>query len=84
MNECYQCKYRGDVPGDTHSCCKYPGNNTGFFGIFDEYNMENRRKLNIRGDAHGISNGWFLWPITFDPVWLINCNGFTRKKKENE
>ena len=19
---CYKCKYRGDIPGDAHSCCK--------------------------------------------------------------
>jgi len=22
---CYECKYRGSVPGDAHSCCKHPG-----------------------------------------------------------
>ena len=24
--DCYTCAYRGDVPGDAHSCCNYPGN----------------------------------------------------------
>ena len=22
MNECYECKYRGHIPGDAHSSCK--------------------------------------------------------------
>jgi len=24
--------------------------------------------LRIKGDKHGISKGWFNWPINFDPV----------------
>ena len=22
--DCYQCKWRGDIPGDAHSCCNHP------------------------------------------------------------
>jgi len=24
--------------------------------------------------------GWFYWPINFDPVWLLECNGHTPKE----
>lgn len=77
---CYECKYRGNVPGDAHSCCKYPGNNTGMLDLFDDGNRENRKKLNIQGNAHGIRRGWFMWPVNFDPVWLENCDGFEKKE----
>lgn len=40
MNECYKCKYRGDLPGDTHSCCQYPGNKIGMFDFFSEENSK--------------------------------------------
>jgi len=33
-------------------------------------------KAYVKGNAHGIRNGWFLWPINFDPVWLDSCDGF--------
>ena len=80
---CYQCKYRGNAPGSAHSCCRYPGNDTGLFGFFALVNKDNAAKLNIRADDHGIRNGWFIWPINFDPVWLTNCDGFEAKEAAN-
>lgn len=77
MNQCYKCRYRGSVPGDAHSCCRYPGNNTDFFAMFDRENMKQAVKLNIQAERHGIVNGWFMWPVNFDSVWLVNCDGFT-------
>ncbi len=32
----------------------------------------------VSADSHGIKNGWFLWPINFDPVWLLTCNKFNK------
>lgn len=81
MINCYKCKYRGNVPGDAHSCCQYPGNKTGMFDFFENENKKNAQKLNIKAELHGIRNGWFFWPINFDPAWLINCDGFTTKEE---
>lgn len=78
---CYKCKYRGSVPGDAHSCCKYPGNNTGMFDLFDSVNLINNKKLNITANLHGIRSGWFMWPVNFDPIWLESCNGFSLKEE---
>lgn len=30
----------------------------------------------VTGRLHGIRNGWFWWPINFDPLWLVSCDGF--------
>jgi hypothetical protein len=77
MSKCYKCIYRGNVPGDAHSCCRYPGNDPDLFtGLFSLKNAENAKKLNITADPHGIRSGWFLWPVNFDPVWLLTCDGF--------
>ena len=35
--KCYECKYRGDVPGDAHSCCMNPL----AYVVGDEYGIEN-------------------------------------------
>src|SRR5688572_21156552 len=35
------------------------------------------RRLDIRANFHGIRNGWFVWPMNFDPTWLEQCTGFT-------
>lgn len=78
--KCYTCKYRGNVPGDAHSCCRYPGTDVGIFSFFEKANLELMEKLNIKADPHGIRNGWFLWPSNFDPVWLMNCDGYTAKE----
>jgi len=61
---CYDCIHRGDVPGDAHSCCKNPAS---------------RETLKIKGHPLGIRGGWFLWPMNFDPTWLVNCDGFEAK-----
>ena len=33
----------------------------------------------VRGYQHGIDNGWFLWPLNFDPAWLTECDRFDLK-----
>lgn len=78
--DCYQCKYRGNVPGDAHSCCRYPGNDTNLFAMFEKSNLLQAIKLNIKAIQHGVVSGWFMWPVNFDPVWLLSCTGFTPKE----
>ena len=74
MNECYKCKYRGDVPGSAHSSCNHP--------YIQQYAMKAFEALNIRANEHGVNSGWFIWPYNFDPTWLENCDGFKEKEKE--
>ena len=88
---CYECQYRGSVPGDAHSCCNHPTNKAvndnpmlGLMAIFASVGrvppIEIPNRLNVKGDAHGIRHGWFNWPFNFDPVWLLSCDGFTSKE----
>jgi hypothetical protein len=37
----------------------------------------------VTGDRHGVREGWFFWPINFDPVWLRSCDGFAPKEQEH-
>ena len=35
----------------------------------------------MKGNPHGIRNGWFYYPILFDPVWKEkDCSNFEEKK----
>lgn len=34
------------------------------------------KTASVEGDPGGIKNGWFLWPLNFDPTWLVSCDGF--------
>jgi hypothetical protein len=38
----------------------------------------------VKGNQHGIDNGWFRWPLNFDPRWLISCSGFSDDPKDNK
>ena len=89
---CYDCKYRGSIPGDAHSCCRHPSSQKDldnplgqlmaiFAGVGRVAPIEGVSSidLNIVGNPHGIQNGWFNWPWNFDPVWLENCDGFEKK-----
>lgn len=35
----------------------------------------------MTGNAHGIRNGWFFYPLNFDPVWKTKaCANFEPKE----
>lgn len=95
---CYNCKYRGMIPGDAHSCCKHPDLKgttddpiAGLMAMFASVGRTNPQinikaisaKFQIEADPHGIKKGWFNWPWNFDPVWLENCNAFEPKEGNN-
>ena len=85
--DCYRCVHRRNVPGSTHSQCKYPGNDDSLlalFGFQSNENITNAIKLNIQAAVHGVVKGWFIWPVDFDPVWLRNCDGFEDKEAGND
>lgn len=81
---CYECKYRGDVPGSAHSRCRHPGIDK-VDPLIELASMLGggmppmRNTLNVKGEPHGIRNGWFSWPLNFDPTWLLSCDGFESK-----
>jgi hypothetical protein len=86
---CYECKYRDNLPGNAHSQCRHPGaGNDGSNPLFAAFAIMAKRigpiphppnaTVNVVGDPHGIAHGWFAWPFNFDPVWLVSCDGFEK------
>lgn len=38
---------------------------------------------NMTGNPHGVRNGWFYYPILFDPVWATKkCVNYRAIKKD--
>ncbi len=80
--DCFKCKHKNNLPGNTHICCKHPSTESalgalaGMLQILSGQMPDEMNKLNIKGNEHGIKSGWFNWPIDFDPLWLENCDGF--------
>ena len=34
----------------------------------------------MTGDSHGIANGWFIYPLLFDPTWKTKlCDNYELK-----
>ena len=92
---CYECKYRGRAIGSAHSVCNHPSTKEShnnpmaeILGIFGSIGrtppIQADTGLNIKGNSHGISSGWFNWPFNFDPTWLENCDGFETKEQTEE
>ena len=84
---CHKCIHRGHVPGDVHISCKHPSAKSStedpmlqLMAIFASVGrvspMQGANDLNIKGNPHGIQNGWFNWPWNFDPTWLEVCDGY--------
>jgi len=89
---CYECQYRRRCVGSAHSRCVHPalpkeGDNPleEVMAIFASVGRTAPMihaaalELGIRASEHGIRNNWFLWPWSFDPIWLLACNGFEKK-----
>ena len=65
--DCYVCQYREVViPGNTQVRCN---------------NQRSSGQLGIVGIRTGRELGEFNWPHQFEPVWLVQCNGFKEKKR---
>ena len=92
--DCYKCKWRETVPGSAHSCCKHPSLKEitknpmiqlmGTFasvGRVDPLAVSSK-KLNTKLDPVGVKNGWANFPVNFDPIWVLNCDGFKAKEKK--
>lgn len=84
---CFQCRHKTNIPGESHIGCNHPNNAEALessfapvlailasAGRFQAAAMDNG--LNIKASANGIRNGWFNYPYNFDPTWLLNCDGF--------
>lgn len=91
VHNCYNCKYRGEIPGSAHSCCtairaKF-ANPDDPRAILGEVSLAfntgseipgmlfpiNEIKNSISINEHGKKNGWALWPLAFDPIWIDKC-----------
>jgi hypothetical protein len=84
--DCYECIYRGDIPGDRHSKCTHPSSGYQENPISELLSLFGKKAgvihnvntpIRVVGNSHGIMSGWFNWPYNFDPVWLEKCDGFT-------
>ena len=88
---CYNCKFRGSVPGSAHSSCQVlrnrfeDPNNPKVILLemacaFGGTRLQLGDKEIIKIDPHGKNNGWAYWPLDFDPVWVSECQIYEEKK----
>ncbi len=86
--DCYDCRFRDDIPGDAHSCCKHPdappitglGQIVQILGSRSGAGPGFTTRMDVVFHPTGVRKGWAAWPWNFDPVWLLKCSGFTRKE----
>ncbi len=50
----------------------------------DSHSRCNNHQANVTGNPHGIQSGWFMWPVNYDPTWLVSCDGFSRDATDNK
>lgn len=39
---------------------------------------------NVVVNKHGFDNGWVLYPINFDQIWIKSCDGYSEKEEDKE
>ncbi len=75
---CYECKHRRNLAGDCHSACAALPKEEQFKAAF-VCMMTGGYTGKIQGHLHGVQNGWFNWPMNFDPTWVEKCEYFEKK-----
>jgi hypothetical protein len=92
--DCYECKFRGSIPGDCHSNCNHPAlkaaKNDPLAQAMAIFASAGRtppqqavsEECKVTGNPRGVRSGWFYHPWNFDPVWLESCTGFEKKDAE--
>lgn len=69
FDKCYTCVYKRPVPGNAHISCGFDWKK----GLLDDL-------INVppMGIAHGIQNGWYEFPVLFDPTWMaVPCQAYS-------
>lgn len=75
---CYNCKFKCNIAGDTHISCNYPKlDQTQKFNISSLLLITPEQGIQLLKDnfgfsvsTHPIVSGWFNFPINFDPNWI--------------
>jgi len=87
---CHDCKHRGTLPGDAHIQCNHPkatiaclrdaklGTAETDRGTLDVVIFPSGESLLVVGELYGYEQGWFHWPMNFDPGWLLGCTGYAK------
>jgi hypothetical protein len=95
-HDCYKCKFRGTLSTTHHSKCgvityeispeaKHLAETlemsiaAGAHAIVDKTTGEPLVRLN----PHGVENGWAIWPLNFDPIWVDFCPFYSPKGEIN-
>lgn len=53
--------------------CKHRGTIPG-----DAHSKCNNKDAKVKGHQQGKAGGWFYHPYNFDPIWLLECDGFEK------
>lgn len=78
MSKCHSCKYRKNIPGDTHSKCEYPllkpqdAMNITMASMAnpDAFNKVVLENFGFTASTHALQSGYFCFPSNFDPTWM--------------
>ena len=92
MADCYNCKFRGEIPGSAHSCCEItkhiPALSKVKTEMLDIALLTGKAKIKsgdgssaVQLNPEGVKNGWASWPLDFDPIWITKCELFKLKPK---
>jgi len=38
----------------------------------------------VEVDEYGVRNGWCLWPLNFDPIWILECDSFSSDESDRK
>jgi len=83
---CYKCQHRSRVPGSAHSTCSWFTGKTKMAlaaGVMT-YGGNGVTGVKIAGNEipivglhqFGLHGGWAMWPVDFDPRWVLWCIGY--------
>lgn len=76
VKNCYTCKNRREIPGDAHSQCIHHKGPTEMIHIIIG---TGQTVMGIEYQRYGYDQGWFFFPMNYDPIWMIKCDEHEQK-----
>lgn len=85
---CLNCKNCGPIAlgSGHHRTCNAITSDLGEQLLLTQLSITDKEtgKDAVVQNPHGVKNGWCIWPVNFDPVWIDECLFYNKKEEDGK
>jgi hypothetical protein len=86
---CHNCIHHRTLPGNAHIECDVPLFDQAAMLLIWMHSLTSKGNMiyksyddsfEVELNSTGIKGGWAMWPINFDPIWIVRCTRYKEKE----